>query len=109
MFWRRKETEGKYKKKAVEKIEGLLWGYMVYQHGVIVDVLQNLRRVEQSTIDDKSVELTMIRIFDPASADKRGITIDGYKSLDDHPELILYEGYYREVGGEATDINIKKK
>jgi hypothetical protein len=37
------------------------------------------------------------------------VTIDGYSSLDRHPELILYEGYYRDVNGEVMDINIEKR
>jgi hypothetical protein len=111
MFWRKKWTEQKGKKKqAVKKIEGALWGYMVSQHGVIVDILQNLRRVEKdAVVGDKPVGLTMIRIFDPATADKQGVAIDDYDSLDDYPELILYEGYYREVSGQATDIHLEKK
>ena len=113
MFWRRKggEEKGKEKKKrAVKKIEGALWGYMVSQQGVIVDVLQNLRRVERdAVVGDKPVGLTMIRIFDPGTANQKGVTIDDYKSLDNHPDLILYEGYYREVSGQATDIRIEKK
>ena len=103
MFWRKK---GK-KKKAVKKIEGALWGYMV-QHGVIVDILQNLRRVEcDGVVGGKRV--TMICIFDPASASEKGVAIDDHESLDSHPELILYEGYYLEIGGEAKDIRIEKK
>jgi len=111
MFWRRKRGEEKgkeKKKKAVKKIEGPLWGHMVSQQKVVVDVLQNLRRVERDgVVEDKPV--TMIRIFDPATADKKGIAIDDYQSLDDHPELIPYVGYYREVSGQVTDIHIEKR
>ena len=52
MFWRKKKAlEDEKRKKAtnaVNKIEGPLWGYMVTQRGVVVDVLQNLRRVERA-------------------------------------------------------------
>jgi len=110
MFWReRGENEkGKQKKKkAVKKIDGALWGYMVSQ-GVIVDILQNLRRVERDgAVGGKQV--IVIRIFHPAIADKRGVAIEDYDSLDSHPELILYEGYYLEIGGQARDIHIEKK
>ena len=55
MFWRKGGTEQKGKKqKAVKKIEGALWGYMVSQCGVTVDVLQDLRRVEcDAVVGDK--------------------------------------------------------
>ena len=112
MFWRKKSVEEKVKekkrKKEVKKIEGVLWGYMVSQQGVIVDVLQNLRRVEcEAEVGGKPV--TMIRIFDPAVANQKGVDVDDYRSLDDHPDLVLYEGYYQAAAGEATNIHIKKK
>jgi len=111
MFWRRKRGEEKgnqKKKRAVKKIEGALWGYMVSQQGVIVDVLQNLRRVEcDGVVGGKQV--IMIRIFAPASASEKGAAIDNYESLDSHPELILYEGYYCEMGRQAPDIHIEKR
>lgn len=111
MFWRKKggEEKGKEKKKkAVKKIEGSLWGYMVSQQGVVVDILQNLRRVERDGVVGGK-EVSMIRIFHPATANEKGVAIDDYESLDSHPELILYKGYYLEISGEARDIHIEKK
>ena len=111
MFWRKKAGEEKVKEKkekAIKKIEGSLWGYMVSQQGVIVDVLQNLRRVERDGVVGGK-QVTMIRIFDPATTKEKGVAIEEYESLDDHPELILYKGYYLEIGGEAKDIHIEKK
>ena len=110
MFWRKKGTaeKGKQKKKkAVKKIEGTLWGYMVSK-GRTVDILQNLRRVEQDGAVGRK-QVIMIRIFDPATANEKGVAIDDYESLDNHPELILYQGYYLEIGGEAKDIHIERK
>jgi len=109
MFWREKgEEKGKEKKKsAVRKIEGALWGYMVSEQGVIVDILQNLRQVERDgVVEGKPV--IMIRIFDPAAADKESVAVEDYESLDNHPELILYEGYCREAGGRL-DIHMEEK
>ena len=108
MFWRKKkavEDRGTEKaKKATKKIEGPLWGYMVTQRGVVVDVLQHLRRVERDGIVSGR-PATMVRIFDPVVAEKAGVTVEGYESLDrPHSQLILYEGYYREP--EMVDIHI---
>ena len=111
MFWHKvgKAQKGK-KRKAVKKIDGALRGYMVSRYGVTVDILQNLRCVEcDAVVGDKPLGLTMLRIFNPASARGKGVAIDGYGSLDNHPELILYEGYYREVDGQATDIKMERK
>ena len=103
MFWRK----GK-KRTAVKKIEGPLWGYMVSEHRVIVDVLGKLRQLQRHERVVGGKEVILIRIFDPAAADKKSVTIEDYESLDDHPELILYEGYCGESGGRLN-IHIGKK
>jgi hypothetical protein len=35
-----------------------------------------------------------VRVFDQAQAAGKGISVVDYGSLDDHPELILFEGWY---------------
>ena len=106
MFWKRKGAESKASDramKAILKVEGPLWGYMVTQRGVVVDVLQQLRRVErEGSVVGKPA--TMVRIFDPVGVEKEGIVIESYESFDAHRKLILYEGYYREPG--MADIHI---
>ena len=59
------------------------------------------------TIGDKPV--TMIRIFNPATANEKDVAIEDYQSLDNHPDLILYEGYYCVTRGQITDGEIEKK
>lgn len=109
MFWRKMfRREGKETERGVKEIAGRVWGHMLIQHGVTVDILQNLRRVEcDGVVEDKPV--IIIRIFDPAAAGKKGVAIEDYDSLDGHPDLILYGGYYRSVLGVTTDIHIEKK
>lgn len=41
------------------------------------------------------------RVFDPANAKQRGISIVNFKSLDAYPELILYQGFYNKYVPEA--------
>ncbi len=107
MFWRKKNKEEKDKKRQIMKIEGPLWGYMVHQHRVMVEQLQNLRRVEQhGLVGDKPV--TMVRIFHPDQAERNGINIEDYQSLNSNPELILYEGYYQGSREQIADIHIEK-
>jgi hypothetical protein len=111
MFWHRRGTSQKgEKQKAVKKIEGELLGYMVSRLGVALDELHELRCVEREVIiGDKPVGIIMIRIFNPDTAKARDVTIASYGSLDSYPGLILYEGHYREVNGEAMDIHMEKK
>jgi len=105
MFWRRWQ-----KKKAVKEIEGDLFQYMVSKQHVPLEVLRSLRIVERDVaIGDKPVGLTMFRIFRPAATNEKGVTIDDYRSLDNHPELILYEGHYQLTDGHADNIRIEKQ
>lgn len=98
------------KNKAVKKIEGALVGYMISRHAVTLGELQNLRRVEREVaIGDKPLGIIMIRIFNLDTAKENNVTIYSYGSLDSHPELILYEGHYREVNGQAMDIIMEPK
>jgi len=109
MFWRKKKTpvdERREKaKRAIQKIEVPLWGYMVTRRGVRMDFLQRLRRVErEGNLWNKQV--TLVRMFDPAAAEEAGVVIDSYESLSAHPRLILYEGYY--VRPEMAVIHMGK-
>ncbi len=36
----------------------------------------------------------LVRIFDPEQAANRGVRIHNYETLDNYPELILYEGNF---------------
>jgi hypothetical protein len=38
-----------------------------------------------------------VRVFDKGQAGSQKITVKDYNSLTDHPELILYEGWYNKT------------
>ena len=77
---------------------------------VSVDTLRELRLVEHDVIiGDKPLPLIMIRIFHPIIAREKGVIIDKYESLDNQPDLILYEGHYETFDGQATNIHLEKK
>jgi hypothetical protein len=107
MFWRK---GNKKKKKNVKEIRGPLWQYMINKQHVPLGVLHNLRLVERDVlIEDKPQGLTTIRIFYPGIAEEEGVTVDDYESLDNYPELVLYEGYYQVVDGQVVNIRIEKQ
>lgn len=107
MFWKRDKE--KKKEKGVMGLGGsVVWNYMRSRYGLSGDEMVLLRQVESDgMVGDQPV--TMIRIFDPATAKEKGVAIEDYQSLDNHPDLILYEGYYREARGQITDGEIEKK
>ncbi len=76
------------------------YAYLVVSLKADPDHLSPLKCVEQLDYLEKR-PVTLIRIFDPGAA--RGLEIRDFASLDQHPELILYEGY-REIQGEKIEI-----
>ena len=46
-----------------------------------------------------------VRVFDGAQASARDVSVKDYNSLDEHPELILYEGWYNK----SAQAEIRKR
>jgi hypothetical protein len=42
---------------------------------------------------EENRDIRDFRIFSPAKADAAGVTVRNYKTLDEHPALILFEGW----------------
>ncbi len=74
--------------------------YLVATLGVANDErLTQLRCVEQMNFEG-DVLLNLIRIFDPRTVPE-ATKLRDFTSLDQHPELILYEGYMEKESGEV--------
>jgi len=72
--------------------------YLVTQLKVDSDQLTGLKCVERIDVQG-NVVLNLIRIYNPAPE----VRIRDFAALDEHPELIRYEGY-RELEGERASI-----
>lgn len=48
------------------------------------------------------------RVFDPAEAEAKDLTVRNYHSLDDHPEMILHEGWF-EKDSKKVELVEKRK
>jgi hypothetical protein len=58
-----------------------------------VDVLsRNIRCVDKPGVKD-GFQVDLLRIFSLSDSEKKGITITGWETFDQHPELIMFEGY----------------
>jgi hypothetical protein len=85
---------GLFKKKVVKEIDGGAWGHLVHVHGVNVDMMsKTMRCVEREGALDGGTPVTFLRVFKPKDAEARGLTIGGWETFDQHPDLILFEGY----------------
>jgi hypothetical protein len=98
---RLKMTKGK-----VEAVGGDMWRYMKKTHALTEQQIFNLK-VATCPAKVDNVGANLIRIFDSDAAKEKGMTIENYESLNEHPELILYEGY--KVPGRGGELVIEKR
>jgi hypothetical protein len=85
---------GLFKKKVIKEIRDGVWGHLVSVHNTTVDTIsKELRCVEQEGVLDGRIPVTFLRVFKPAEAEEREIVITGWETFDQHPELIIFEGY----------------
>jgi len=85
---------GLFKKKVVKQIDGGAWGHLVSIHKVDVNTLSNeMRCVEREGTLDGGIPVTFLRVFKLKEAEEKGVSITGWETFDQHPDLILFEGY----------------
>ena len=83
-----------FKKKVVKEISGGVWGELVGRYKFDVDTLANqIRCVEREGVIDGGRKVTFLRIFRLSDIEKRGIEGIGWETFDQHPDLLLFEGY----------------
>lgn len=84
---------GLFKKKIVKEIYGGAWGHLVSVHKIDVDTLSKDIRCVDKEGTNRSVPVTLLRVFSLKNAAEKSITVTGWETFDQHPELLLFEGY----------------
>jgi hypothetical protein len=85
---------GLFKKKIVKEIDDGAWGHLVSVHQVSVDTLsKDIRCVEREGVLEGGQKVKFLRIFRLAEAAEKGITVTGWETFNEHPDLILFEGF----------------
>ncbi|MFB3885067.1 MAG: hypothetical protein ACE144_07545 [Thermodesulfobacteriota bacterium] len=85
---------GLFKKKVIKEVRDGTWGHLVSVHKVNVDTIsKELRCVEREGNLDGRLPVTFLRVFKPAEAQEKNILVTGWETFDEHPDLILFEGY----------------
>ena len=107
MFWKKKAvtSEPKVKKlpgpKYMPDIEG---GHLVTDYKQNPDYIWKLKAVVRPRQESKNA--FDCRVFDDVEAATKSIKIENYTSLDEHPELILFEGWF---DNESRQLHLEKK
>ncbi len=90
-FWKKKKIDGARLSKPRE-LESRIGRNLVVELNYDPDWVWQLRSVNSRRQEQKAV--FDFRIFDPVLAKTKGIPVDNYLSLDAHPELIYFDGWY---------------
>ncbi len=93
------------KPKVVKEIHDGAWGHMVRVHKIDVDTLsKDVRCVErEGALDGKAV--TFMRVFRRSEVAQKGLEVTGWETFDQHPELLLFEGYLTR----ANEAHLERK
>jgi len=90
MFWSKKGN-GLLPPKSIPDAVGR---YLVVSLGRNPDWVWNLKAVMRSNGADK--DTFEIRVFDQSRVADKGIKVRDYNTLGEHPEMILFEGWFNK-------------
>ena len=98
MFWNRKTEASAQAGIKVKKLPGPKWvpdmvgGNLVVDHKENPDWVWKLKAVTRPRNGLKKAH--DIRVFDEVQTALKNIKIRNYNSFDEHPELVIYEGWF---------------
>ena len=106
MFWGKKSAKEEEKKLSGPKnIPGLVQNYLVAERKMDPDFVKLLQAVVgKSAMGEKVFD---VRIFDESEALAKKVQVKDYTSLDERPDLIIYEGSFDE-GAKEVKLEEKK-
>ncbi|MCX7966671.1 MAG: hypothetical protein N2596_08615 [Syntrophorhabdaceae bacterium] len=104
MFWFKKSIEKKGKLSKPEELPSIVQNYLANEKKIDANIVTLLRMVKIK--DDTEEGLFHIRIFDNSDALAKDIEVHNYRSLDDHPDLIIFEGVFNQ---KTKDVNLEQK
>lgn len=101
-FWDKRPAENGPKLSGPKQMPGPIGREMVMKTGENPDWVWNLKCVERPR--DGVENCYDVRVFDEGSAAKKGISVRNYTSLDQTPDLILFEGWYNRKTNKAEVV-----
>ena len=100
MFWKKKQMATKLP--GPKGIADVVARYIIVGLKQDPDWVWHLKNVIRPRSDIK--DRFDVRVFDMSEAARKKVVIQDYTSLDEHPELILFEGWFdKNLGAEIKD------
>ena len=109
MFWGKKsakEEEKKEKLSGPKEIPGLVRNYLVAERKMDTDLVKLLKAVMRKSATGETA--FNIRVFDESEGLAKKVQVKDYTSLDEYPDLIIYEGLY-DGGSKQVKLEEKKR
>lgn len=98
MFWK---SEGQAKKlPGPKELPQHVGAYLVVQGKMSPDLVWNLRSVAIPRPDEKGQ--FDVRVFNSNTAQRQGVKVTDYHALDDHPDLVIFDGWYNKDTGAVS-------
>ena len=105
MFWGKKSTKEEGKLSGPKEIPGPVRNYLIAERKMDPDLLKLLKAVDRKSTTGAAFN---IRVFDDSEAIAKKVQVKDYTSLDECPDLIIYEGWFDE-GAKQVKLEEKKK
>lgn len=107
MIWGKKtekEEEKKEKLSGPEEIPGPVQNYLVNEKKIDPDIVKLLKAVMRKS--ESGEDIANIRIFDNSEAIAKKKQVKNFLSLDEHQDLILYEGTFDR---KSKEVKLEEK
>ena len=105
MFWGKKSAKEEGKLSGPKEIPEPVQKYLVAERKMDPDLVKLLKAVERKSVTEATFD---IRVFDDSEAKAKKVQVKDYSSLDECPDLIIYEGWFDE-GAKQVKLEEKKK
>jgi hypothetical protein len=105
MFGSKKQGKEEGKLSGPKLISELVQNYLVAERKMDPDLAKFLMAVEHKSTTGATFN---IRVFDDSEAIAKKVKVKDYTSLDECPDLIIYEGWF-DVGAKQVKLEEKKK
>ncbi len=105
MFWNKKQ-EKEEKLSGPREIPGAVQSYLVAEKKMDPDLVKLLKAVVRKGGNGETP--SQIRIFDESEGQARKVQVKDHTSLDECPDLIIYEGWFDE-GAKQVKLEEKNK
>ena len=105
MLWGKKSAEEKTKPLGPKEIPKPVQDYLVAERKMDPDLIKLLKAVERKSATRTTSD---IRVFDDSEAKAKRVEVKDYTSLDERPDLIIYEGWF-DARAKQVKLEEKKK